>query len=144
MNLESIKLLAESSVACAGFGALSAVALANPIGAAGGAIYGVSCAVVHELTDMISIKAASGLPAHLQDSIMLDIAKEVVAWSINLFGGWKLAALFGVNISLHSAVILISVAFGMGAATAITMMAASILYKAAKERFSSPSVRKMA
>lgn len=79
--------------------AVGAVALAHPIGAVGGAILGVSnlaCVLISQ--ELIELKET--------DSRMLASAKIVAMMSISIFGGLKLAAAFGVNMSLTSAVII--------------------------------------
>jgi len=80
-------------------GTLAAVVLTHPVGAAGGAIYGVLTEVIAQLTKKIADKA---LPKEISDNLMFKLAIMTMSY----FSAWKLAALVGVNMGLKSVVIL--------------------------------------
>jgi hypothetical protein len=100
--------------------ALTAVALANPIGAMGGAIYGATRVV----TGIISSEYFSVDPS---DGRMLQAATAIAQFSISVLGSWKLVGALGVNMSLKAAVISniisIGVAFGLMGAMGVLAVA---------------------
>jgi len=95
----------------AGCVALGAVALAHPVGAVGGAIYGASQTVCGMIT---FISAEALIPSKKTDTEMLHSARTTALLASTFFGGWKLAALFGVNMSLKSAATLYVAGLGIG------------------------------
>jgi|GEM_PF-1943284 len=100
-----------TTAALSGCYALGAVMLANPIGAAGGAIYGISCMACSGATLAL---AEILIPTKDRNDPTPLAAKIITSIATGFFGGWKLAALFGINMSLKSAAILQVASIGAG------------------------------
>jgi len=90
---------------------LGAVALGHPMGAAGAAIFGVSKFFSYVV---ISLFAKVLIPSIETDNSMLKSAKSAAIFALAFAGGWKLATLCGVNMSLGSAFILSIAGMGIG------------------------------
>jgi len=90
---------------------LAAVAFAHPVGAAGGAIFAVSNLFCGALSSALVYVL---IPTTKADQAVVLTAKIAAVLAFSFFGGWKLAALFGVNMSLTGAAVLTIYAIGIG------------------------------
>ncbi len=107
-----------------GLFAAGAAVLGSPIGAAGGAIYGATSGVLNVVVGGI----LGNVLTNERVSREAKAAIELISIVFGVLATWKLAALFGVNMTLKSAVVLTltSVGIGIGVGAAVCLIAGSV------------------
>lgn len=102
--------------------ALAAIALGSPIGAIGGALHGFCHTVTYKITEGL-------IKTNDLDSSFDRLTKQIVNFSISLFGAWKLGAALGVNMSLKSCFFLNLASIPIGLSIALLAVAVQELAK---------------